>query len=73
MRLPDLFSCVVLYPHGGTGRVGIELGDQARCMLLVVWCPEESLRAVLDLHERDGQCVNTLGGSDTTHPATGSS
>ncbi len=35
--------------------------------------PDKSLKAVSNLRERDGQCVNTLGGSDTTHPAASSS
>ncbi len=37
-------------------------------MLSVVRRPDESLRAVSDLRERDRQCANTLGGSYTTHP-----
>ncbi len=60
-------------PPGGMGRVGTESGDGARCTLSVVRCPDESLRAVSDLCERDRQCVNTLGGSDTTHSAASSS
>ncbi len=60
-------------PPGGIGWVVTESGDQARCMLSVVQHPDKSLRAVLDLHERDRQCANTLGGSSTTHPAVSSS
>ncbi len=63
----------MLYPPGGIRRAGIESGDQARCMLLVIRRPDESLRAVSDLRQRDRQCANTLEGSDTTHPAVSSS
>ena len=45
------------------------LGDRARLTLLVLRHPDESLKAVSDLHERESQCANTLRGSDTTHPA----
>ncbi len=47
-------------PAGGTAWVGTESGDQARCTLLVVQPPDESLGAVSNLSERDRQCVNTL-------------
>ncbi len=39
----------------------------------VVRHPDESLGAVSDLSKRDMQCQNTLGDSDTTHPAASSS
>ncbi len=35
--------------------------------------PDDSLKAVSNLRGRDRQCVNTLRGSDTTHPAACSS
>ncbi len=53
-----------------TGRT--ESGDRACLTLLVLWRPDESLKAVLDLHERDRQCAK-IEGSDTTHPAASSS
>ena len=49
------------------GRDGLEQSQEI--MLLVVQHPDESVKAVLDLRERDRQCVNTLGGSDTTCPS----
>ncbi len=55
----------------GTGWT--ESGDWARLTLSVLRHPYESLKAVSDLHERDRQCANTLGGSDTTHLAASSS
>ncbi len=51
------------------GRVGTESEDQDRCMFSVLRRPDESLKAVSDLRARDRQCANTLGGSNTTHPA----
>ena len=63
----------MFHPPVGAGRVGTESGDRARCTLSVVRRPDESLKAVSDLIERDRQCQNTLGGSDTTHPAASSS
>ena len=35
-------------------------------MLLVIQHPDKSPKAASDLGERDRQCANTLGGSDTT-------
>ncbi len=61
-----------LFP--GRDRIGwTESGDRARLTLLVLRCPNESLKAVLDLHERERQCANTPRGLDTTHPAVSSS
>ena len=45
--------CAVFCPPGGTGRVGTESEDQARCTLSVVRRPNESLGAVSDRNERD--------------------
>ena len=53
----------------GTGRT--ESGDRARLPLSVLRRPDESLKAVSNLHARDRQCANILGGLDTTHPAAG--
>ncbi len=50
-----------------------ESEDRARLTLSVLRHLDKSLKAVSDLHERDRQCVNTLGGSDTTHHAASSS
>ncbi len=35
--------------------------------------PRRESKVLSDLGERDRQCTNTLGGSDTTYPAAGSS
>ncbi len=59
----------MFYSRGGIGQAGTESGAQAHCMLSVVRCHNESLGVVSDLCERDRLCLNTLGGSDTTHPA----
>ncbi len=56
------------------GRDGLDQRqDQARYTLSVIWRPDESLMAVSDLCQRDRQCANTLGGSDTTHQVASSS
>ena len=74
VRRPDLFSGnPVSCLSQGMGRVGTDSGDQARYTVLVVRRPDERLKAVLDLCERDRQCANTFGGSDTTHPGASSS
>ncbi len=59
--------CIVSVPlegRYGQDRVGRSTSPHA----LSLSCPDESLKAVSDLHERDGQRANTLRGSDTTHP-----
>ncbi len=58
-------------PPGGT--VWVESIDRSRLTLSVFLCPDESLEHFPTLHERDGQRVNTLGCSDTTHPVAISS
>ena len=64
--------CIVSVPlDGHNGKT--ESGDRPRLTLSVLRHPDESLKAISDLHERDGQRANTLRGSDTTHPAASSS
>ena len=48
---------------GGMGQVRTESGYQVRCTLSVVRHPaaDESLKAVLDLRERDRQCAYPRG------------
>ncbi len=59
-------------PEWTTGRVGTESGDQDRGTLSALHRSDESLDGSC-LRERDSQCRNTLGGSDTKHPAASSS
>ena len=66
----NLVSCLSPWRDG---TVETQSGDQARCTLSVVLCPNESLKSVSDLRERDRQCANTLGGSDARHRAVSSS